>query len=106
MERLVAGPSLLAKESGKLPTGLLTVSACLPDIVPDSWAIEWANVDKTETRNTALLRRFCRAPTRTHPIYGPDRSDRRPWTARNTRTFAQYYFRSIIQISASERAAP
>jgi len=48
MERLVAGPFLLAKESGKLPTGLLTVSACLADIVPDSWAIEWANVDKTE----------------------------------------------------------
>jgi len=48
MEPLVAGPFLLAKESGKLPTGLLTVSGCLANIVPDCWAIEWANVDKTE----------------------------------------------------------
>jgi hypothetical protein len=48
MERLVAGPFLLAKDSGKLPPGLLTVSPCLADIAPDAWAIEWASVDETE----------------------------------------------------------
>jgi hypothetical protein len=45
-ERFVAGPFLLAKESGKLAGGLLTVSACLADIVPDSWAIEWVREEE------------------------------------------------------------
>jgi hypothetical protein len=48
MEQLVAGPFLLAKESGKLAPGLLSVSACLANIVPDSWTIEWAKVDETD----------------------------------------------------------
>jgi hypothetical protein len=48
MEQLVAGPLLLAKESGQLPPGLLTVSACLAHMAPDTWAIEWARVDETE----------------------------------------------------------
>jgi hypothetical protein len=48
MERFVAGPFLLAKERGKLAPGLVTVSACLADIVPDIWAIEWAKIDERE----------------------------------------------------------
>lgn len=48
MERLVAGPFLLAKESGKLAPGLLTASGCLADIVPDSWTIEWVKMEETE----------------------------------------------------------
>lgn len=48
MEQLVAGPFLLAKESGKLAPGLLTVSACLAHIVPDAWTIEWAEVEQAE----------------------------------------------------------
>jgi hypothetical protein len=48
MEQFVAGPFLLAKESGKLAPGLLTVSACLADVVPDTWTIEWAKVDETD----------------------------------------------------------
>jgi hypothetical protein len=48
MERLVAGPFLLAKESGKLAPGFVTVSSCLAEIVPDLWAIEWTKVDEAE----------------------------------------------------------
>lgn len=48
MERLIAGPFVLAKESGKLPPGILTVSECLADIAPDLWTIEWAKVDDRE----------------------------------------------------------
>ena len=48
MEQLVAGPFLLAKESGKLAPGFVTVSACLAHIVPDAWTIEWAKVDESE----------------------------------------------------------
>jgi hypothetical protein len=48
MERFVAGPFLLAKESGKVPPDVLTVSACLADITPDVWAIDWAQVDDAE----------------------------------------------------------
>jgi hypothetical protein len=48
MEQLVAGPLLLAKASGKLPPGVLTVSACLASIVPDTWAIEWVKMDEPE----------------------------------------------------------
>lgn len=48
MERFVAGPFLLARESGKLAPGVLTASACLADIAPDTWAIEWAKVDHAD----------------------------------------------------------
>jgi hypothetical protein len=48
MEQLVAGPFLLAKASGKVPEGVLTVSACLADIVPDTWAIEWVKADEPD----------------------------------------------------------
>lgn len=48
MEQLVAGPLLLTKESGKLPPGLLTASACLAPIAPDTWAIEWAKVEEPQ----------------------------------------------------------
>ncbi len=47
-ERLITGPFVLAKESGKLAPGLLTMSGCLADIVPDCWAIEWARIDDAE----------------------------------------------------------
>jgi hypothetical protein len=48
MGQLVAGPFLLAKASGKVAPGVLTVSACLANIVPDTWAIEWVKVDEHE----------------------------------------------------------
>jgi hypothetical protein len=55
IDRFAAGPFLLAKESGKLPPGILTVSACLADIAPDLWAIGWATVDATERLARAAL---------------------------------------------------
>jgi len=53
IERLVAGPFLLAKESGKLAPGWLTVSGCLAHIVPGSWAIEWTGVEQAERHERA-----------------------------------------------------
>lgn len=53
--RYASGPFLIAKESGKLPSGMLTASACLADIAPDLWAIEWANVDERDRLARAAL---------------------------------------------------
>jgi hypothetical protein len=48
IERLFAGPFLLTKESGKLASGWLSVSASLAHIAPDSWTIDWGGVDEAE----------------------------------------------------------
>ena len=46
--KYVAGPYLLVKPGDRLPADALSVSSCLADAVPDSWAIEWAKVEDAE----------------------------------------------------------
>jgi hypothetical protein len=40
-EPFVAGGYLLVKPGPPIPAGILTASACLAEMAPDFWAIEW-----------------------------------------------------------------
>jgi hypothetical protein len=51
--RYVAGGYLLAKPGRTLPAGVLTASACLADMAPDSWAIEWVKAREGEREDHA-----------------------------------------------------
>jgi hypothetical protein len=51
----VAGPFLLSRESGKVAPGVLTASACLADIAPDDWAIEWCKIEHAERLRKAAV---------------------------------------------------
>lgn len=47
-EPYIAGAYLLVKPGPSLGAQGLTASACLADVAPDSWAIEWVSVEPGE----------------------------------------------------------
>ena len=49
----VAGAYLLVKPRPPLAPGVLTASACLADIAPNCWAIEWVKVQEGEREESA-----------------------------------------------------
>ena len=53
-EPYVAGAYLLVKPGPLIGAGGLTASACLAEMAPDSWAIEWANVEPADRERQAV----------------------------------------------------
>jgi hypothetical protein len=51
--KYIAGPFFLAKPSDRLPEGAITVSHCLAEIAPDTWAIEWVSATDEERAESA-----------------------------------------------------
>ena len=64
-EPYVAGAYLLVKPGPLIGAGGLTASACLAEMAPDSWAIEWANVEPADRERQAVAARHT---CRRHPL--------------------------------------
>jgi hypothetical protein len=53
-ETYVAGAYLLVKPGPQIGPGGLTASACLAELAPDSWAIEWVSMEPADRQRHAV----------------------------------------------------